>query len=165
MAGELVPAFDGALLEFGERADDFEIARIVRIFPDRQREAPVALLGDHPVAHVGQPFQLAFLALDFLRQPFNLPRDVLNLLPPIHIDEPLIDEPEDEFVAGPPAERVDVRIFLDGDEEAFLFQVFDDQVDGFWRGGLESGELAETVEEASFFVERRDVKGVPILGQ
>ena len=51
VALELVPALDGALLQLGLGADDLEVAAVLAVV-DRQREAVVALLRDHPVVHV-----------------------------------------------------------------------------------------------------------------
>src|SRR5438874_704957 len=67
MAFELVPTFGGAGLQFRAAADNFEIACRL-IDPNRQRQAPVALLRNHPIAHVAQPIELARFAVDDLGQ-------------------------------------------------------------------------------------------------
>ena len=77
------------------RADDLP-AVAVGALPDRQRQAVVALLADHPVAHVSQPVELALLEADPLRQPgHRARRGADRLAQRVHGDEPLVDEPED----------------------------------------------------------------------
>src|SRR5450755_1804622 len=61
VALELFPARDCAFLQFLFAADDLE-GSTLRTIEDWQREAPVALLGDHPIVHVAQPVQFAIQA-------------------------------------------------------------------------------------------------------
>jgi len=61
---------------------------------ERQGEAPVALLGDHPVIHVAQPVQ--FPLHTEAGDPADLLRDRHDLRPHfIKRDEPLVHQPED----------------------------------------------------------------------
>ena len=91
----IVPALDGALLQLRLAADDLERAARLAVV-DRQREAVVALLRDHPVVHVLQPVQLARQAE--VRDPADLLRDVGDLVAQlVHADEPLVDQAEDEL--------------------------------------------------------------------
>ena len=113
------------------------------VHPDRQGESPEAFLGDHPVAHVGQPFELAVLPVDAVRQPADLPRDVLDLVAPVHVDEPFIDEPKDQFVTRPPAVRIDVRIGLDGDQQVLCFELLEDQFGRLGCDRFPAGEVTE----------------------
>ncbi len=158
VALEVVPAFatiEGAFLEFGKRADDFEVASEF-INPDGQSEAPVAFLGDHPVAHVGEPFDFAFLALNAVGEPLDLFGDAHDFIAPVHVDEPFIDETEDEFIAGAPAERVDVRVLFFGNEQAFFLEAVDDELHGVGVDGVLAGEGAEAFEEVAVWAERCD---------
>ena len=54
MALELVPALDRPLAKLVLATDHLE-GIAVRTLIDRQRQPPVALLGDHPVVHIGEP--------------------------------------------------------------------------------------------------------------
>ena len=143
---ELLPAFaavGGELLQFREGTDDFEIAGVLRVDPDRQGEAPEALLGDHPVAHVVEPLQLALHAVDAVGPPADRGGAFFDPLPPVHVDEPFIDKPEHEFVAGSPAEGVNVRILLDGEQESLFFQRIKDHLG---RGGVDGVFASERSE-------------------
>ena len=61
VALERLPARDGPLVQLVAAADDVERAARLAVV-DRQRQAPVALLADHPVVHVQQPVELALVA-------------------------------------------------------------------------------------------------------
>ena len=61
MALERLPALDGALAQLLAAADDLHRAAR-RAVVDRQRQPVVALLGDHPVAHVAEPVELPLVA-------------------------------------------------------------------------------------------------------
>ena len=78
VALELVPARDRALPQLVARADDLP-GVAVGAGPDRQRQAVVALLADHPVAHVPEPVELALLEADARRQPRDLAGRVAQL--------------------------------------------------------------------------------------
>ena len=89
---------------------------------DRQRQTPVALLGDHPVVHVGEPVELALQAET--RDPADLARDVHHRLAQVvHADEPLVDQPEDEIGAAAPADGIAVLVLLGPVEQALCFEI------------------------------------------
>ncbi len=135
VALELVPALDGALLELGLGADDLEVAAGLAL-EDRQGEAVVALLRDHPVVHVAQPVELAgqaevrdpvapcsvTAAIASRRRRFRGRRRAVA----VHGDEPLVDQAEDELAAAAPAVGVAVRVVLDAVEHALLSQAGED---------------------------------------
>ena len=117
---ELIPALDGPLFQLRLRADDVEVAAVVALV-DRQREAPVALLRDHPVLHVVEPVDLSLEAE--ARHPPDLPSDIHHLVPKlIHRDEPLIHQPPHELRPAAPAEGVAVGVVLNLVEDALLFK-------------------------------------------
>ena len=155
VAFEAVPAFNRSFFQFGERAHDFEVAGFF-IHPDRQRETPEAFLRDHPVAHIAEPFALAFLPVDAFRQPLDLPSDVFDFFPPVHIDEPLVDQPKDQFIARPPAVRIDVRVSFDVDQQAFFFELLKDEFGRFLRDRLFAGEVSKAFAVGAVFFQRSD---------
>src|SRR5215213_2923742 len=57
MPVEPIPTVERPLLEVGEPADYVERAAALAVV-DREREAPIALLADHPVVHVQEPIEL-----------------------------------------------------------------------------------------------------------
>src|SRR3989337_3295 len=135
-----VPSFDGALLQLLAAADDVERpAR--RAVVDRQRQAPVALLADHPVVHVQEPVELPLVAER--RDPADLVDDLHDLVAEAgvhlgraelvpravihgpHRDEPLVDQPEQERGAAPPAMRLAMGVRLEVIEEAPPLAVVD----------------------------------------
>ena len=111
---------------------------------DRQRQAPVALLADHPVVHVQEPVELALVAErrdpadpvddlhDLVAQAgVHLGRGQLLARPVVdraHADVPLVDQPEDQRRAAAPAVRVAVGVRLQAVEEAVVPQVLHDRV-------------------------------------
>ena len=123
MALELLPAGDRALAELVLRADD--LPRVaVGALPDRQGEAVVALLADHPVAHVPEPVELALLEADARRQPRHLARGSADRLAQrIHGDEPLVDEAEDQLRPAAPAVGVGVGVLLGRHEQSLALEV------------------------------------------
>ena len=153
VAFEAVPAFNRSLFEFSQRAHDFEVAGFL-INPDRQRETPEAFLRDHPVAHVAEPLALAILPVDAGRQPFNLPCDIFDFFPPVHIDEPLVDQPEDKFIARPPAMRIDVRVSFNVDQQALFFELLENEFRRFLRDGLFAGEVSKAFAVRAVLFER-----------
>ena len=89
MTLELRETRDGALAQLVAAADHVESLTVVAV-PDRQRQAPVALLRDHPVAHVAQPVELAIETE--IWDPANLARHVHHHVPQlVHADVPLVD--------------------------------------------------------------------------
>ena len=110
VALERVPALDRPLVELLAPADDVERAARLAVV-DRQRQAPVALLADHPVVHVQEPVELALVAE--ARDPADLVDDLHDLVAEAgvdlrrrqlvarlvvdraHRDVPLVDEPEE----------------------------------------------------------------------
>src|SRR5437016_10896959 len=72
MAFELLPAGHSPFLQFLAAADDIKVTAFLA-HPDRQRQSPEPLLGDHPVAHVPEPVQLPGPAVDRLRQERDVP--------------------------------------------------------------------------------------------
>ena len=123
---EGLPAGDRAIAQLVTTADHLPRLAVLAD-PDGQREAVVALLADHPVAHISQPVQLALLEADALRKPADLTRDLRDRLPQrVHPDEPLVDQPEDELRAASPADRVAVQVTLSRHEQALALQVGSD---------------------------------------
>ena len=127
VAFEIAPAFNAAFFEFRQRTDDFEVRRIFFVHPDWQRESPKTLFGNHPVTHVGQPVDLTFLPVDAVRQPFDLASHILDLITPVHVNEPLVDQTEDKFITGSPAVWINVRIRFDRNQHALGFELFKDK--------------------------------------
>ena len=169
VALERVPALDRAPLELLATADDVERAARAAVV-DRQREAVVALLGDHPVAHVQQPVELALVAerrdppdpVDALhdlvaeagvdlRLGQRLARLVVDLA---HADVPLVDEPEQQRRPAPPAVRVAVAVRLEVVEEPPPLEVVDDRLGDCRR--LAPAEPAEVRVVAPVLVDRPD---------
>ena len=143
VALERLPALDRALVELLAAADDLDRAAR-RAVVDRQRQAPVALLADHPVVHVAQPVELALVAE--VRDPADLVDDVHDLVAQAgvdllggqrlarlvvqrtHADEPLVDEAEDERRPAAPAVRVAVGDGLEPVEPVLALEVLDDRL-------------------------------------
>ena len=166
---EDLPARDGSLAELVAAADDVEPAARAAVV-DRQRQAPVALLADHPVAHVDQPVQLPLVAeagnpadlvdhlhdlvaqagVDLLARQLG-PRLVVDRA---HADEPLVDEPEHERRAAPPAMRVAVVVRLEAVEAALVLEVLDDRLGHV--PDVATGQRTEAVDHDPALVERRD---------
>ncbi len=167
VALERVPALDRAALELLAPADDVERAALPAVV-DRQREAVVALLGDHPVAHVQQPVELALVAEP--RDPADPVDDLHDLVPEArvdlrlgqrlaglvvdlaHADVPLVDEPEQQRRPAPPAVRIAVAVGLEVVEEPPPLEIVDDRLgDG---GRLASAEPAEARVVAPVLIDR-----------
>ncbi len=169
VALELVPARHRALVELLAAADDLDRAAR-RAVVDRQRQAPVALLADHPVVHVAQPVELALVAE--VRDPADLVDDVHDLVAQArvdlflgqrlarlvvqrsHADEPLVDEAEDERRPAPPAVRVAVVDRLEPVEAALALEVLDDRVGHVAH--VAPRQRAEPADEDAALVERGD---------
>ncbi len=115
VAGEHVEAAHRPLVQLLLAADDIEVLTVFALAdPDRQGQPPEALLRDHPVAHVLEPVELAGLAVR--REPADLRDELLDAVAPVHTDEPLVDQAEDELALAAPAVRVDVGVALLGHE-------------------------------------------------
>src|SRR5204863_353567 len=71
---ERLPARNGAVTQLVAAADHLPRLAVLA-HPDRQRQAVVALLADHPIAHVSEPVELALLQADPFGQPVDLARD------------------------------------------------------------------------------------------
>ena len=167
---ELVPALDGTRLQLLHRADHVELRRVFLVHPDGQRQAPVALLRDHPVAHVAQPVALAGLAVDALREERDLVGDLHDVAaeaglgqPLAHVQKPLVHEPVDQLGLAAPAVRVAVDVALDGEQPVALFQLLEDDVGGRGVGGEVPRERAEAVREAAVVAQRRDRRQAVLL--
>jgi hypothetical protein len=175
---ELIPSLDGTLLELIATADDLDpTAR--RAVIDRQSEAPVALLADHPVVHVVEPVELTLVPE--IGDPADLVDDLhdlvaqagVDLLPGqglarllvhrAHVDEPLVDEAKDEGRPASPAMRVAVGDGLEPVETALALQVLDDRVGHVADVG--AGQVAEIVDEDARLVERGDDRQPERLAQ
>ena len=139
VAVERVPAGDGALAELVLRADDLPRVAIDAL-PDRQRQAVVALLADHPVAHVSEPVELALLEADVRRQPRHVARRAAHRLAQrVHGDEPLVDEAEDQLRPTAPAMGVRVRIALGRHQQPSALEVGGDVLRQVGRVGVVGG--------------------------
>ena len=156
IACEIAPAFDRSFFQFGKGTHHFEVRWIFFVNPNGQGEPPESLLADHPVAHVGQPFDLPFLSVNAVRQPLDLSCDILDLIPPVHVDEPFIDEAENEFIARAPAMRIDVRIRFDRDQHAFGFEFFKDEFSRGRSDGFKPSEVAELCGVRAIVLQRRN---------
>src|SRR5215208_674781 len=122
MPGEYFPALNRAIPEFRFTADDVNGATNGTLI-DGKRQAPIALLGDHPIIHVGQPIELSVKAEAGV--PGNLASDIHHRLPEIvHSDEPLVDEAEHQIRVAAPADRVAVPVLLGAIEMPFVLEVF-----------------------------------------
>jgi len=148
-------------------ADDVERAARLAV-EDRQGETVVALLGDHPVAHVDQPVELA--VVPERREPGDLVHDLHDLVAEAgvdlflaerlarlvvdlaHADEPLVHEPEQQRRAAAPAVRVAVAVRLEVVEEAALLEVGHDLLGDL--GGVLAGQPAEALVVAAVLVDR-----------
>ena len=153
---EIFPAGNRAFFQLRQRTNDLKVGRIIRIDPDRQRQTPETLLGDHPVAHVGQPFSLTFAALDAVGQPADLIRHRHDFVAPVHVDEPFINQTEHQFIPRAPAERIDVRILFIRNQQMFFFQLRQDQIDRFWVCGLSAGEFPKSIDKSTVLSERSE---------
>ncbi len=159
-------------------ADDVEVPA-GRAVVDRQRQAVVALLGDHPVAHVEEPVQLPLVAE--ARDPPDPVHDLHDLVAeggvhlllrqlvarPVvdlaHADVPLVHEAEQERRAAAPAVRVAVAVRLEVVEEPPLLEV----VTGSPRdvGGLAPAQPVEPVVVAPVLVDRPDHRQADLAAQ
>ena len=137
--------------------------------PNRQRQAPVAFFGDHPVLHIAQPVHLAGVAkfgdpLDLIDHVHDLvtqaggflfSRDLLArfVVQFAHIDEPLIHQTEDQRCVAAPADGVTMRVLVHAIESAFVVQIVEDIVRHLVN--IASGEPAKAFQESAIFGEGR----------
>ena len=116
----------------------------VRAEPERQREAPVALARDAPVAHVAQPVLHALA--EVRRRPLDGGVGVDHRLADlVAADEPLVHHAEDQLRPAAPAVRVAVLVGLPAGEPAAVLEVLGHEVGHLVRAV--AGELAITVDE------------------
>ena len=119
---------------------------------ERQRQAPVALAGDAPVAHVAQPVlhALAEVAAS-TRRGVGVDHRLADL---VAADEPLVDDAEDQLRPAAPAVRVAVLVRLPAGEPAAVLEVLGDEVGHLVRAV--AGEPAVTVDEQPRLVDRHE---------
>src|ERR1019366_6140303 len=101
------------------------------INPDRQGEPPEAFLRYHPAAHVLEPIELAGLAVDRFGQERDVLDDRHDLVAPIHVDEPFIDEAKEQPRLAAPAMRIAGRILFDREQPTLLLQMVEDPVEKY----------------------------------
>ena len=124
------------------RGDDVHVA--VRAEPERQRQAPVALARDAPVAHVAQPVLHALA--EVRRRPLDRRVGVDHRLADlVAADEPLVDDAEDQLRAAAPAVRVAVLVRLLAQQPAAALEVRDDELGHLVRAVPD--ELAVALDE------------------
>ena len=139
---QAVEAGRRALAQLLLRGDDVHVP--VRAEPERQRQAPVALARDAPVAHVAQPVLHALA--EVRRRPLDGGVGVDHRLADlVAADEPLVDDAEDQLRAAAPAVRVAVLVGLLADEPAAALEVLGDEVGHLVRAV--AGELAIALDE------------------
>src|SRR5207302_1306031 len=84
---------------------------------------------------------------------------------PVHVDEPLIHQAEEQLRLAAPAVRVAVRILLAGKEQALVLQVAQDPVSRrMFDGGL-AFQPAETGHETAIVIQRSDRRQALDLAQ
>ena len=146
---------------------------------DRQRQAPVALLADHPVAHVAQPVELALVAeagdpadpVDDLHDLVAQARvDLLAgqrvarlVVDRPHADEPLVDEAEEQRRAAAPAVRVAVAVWSRGGRRRL--RAAGPRRSSATSRGVASGQPAEALDVDAGLVERCDDRQAERLAQ
>ncbi len=178
VALERLPALDRPLAQLRATADDVEAVALGAL-PDGQRQSPVALLGDHPVAHRAQPVELAFVAEagdppDVIDHVHDLvAQAAVHLLPGeiaardvvrrAHGDVPLVHDPVQQWRVAAPAMRVPVRVRLQVIEHALPLEVLDHP--RRHRLGIQAGEPAEALDVATRLVERADDRQTERLAQ
>ncbi len=122
----------------------------------RAKSPSKAFFRDHPVAHVLEPIELAGLAVDRFGQKCDILDDAHDLVAPLHVDEPFVNQTEQQLRLAAPAMRIAVRIFLDREEAALLLKLVENPVGGCGIVGRLAGELAEAFEEDAGVIERGD---------
>ena len=178
VALEFLPAGDGSLLQFVLVADDVIVAAVFA-HPEGQGQAPVALLGDHPVVHVAQPVQLS--RVPEFGDPANLVDHVHDLVAQAalffgcgdfgpglvvqfaHADEPLIHQAEDQLGAAAPAGGIAVGVGFDVIEDALALQIIEDRLGHI--GDVHAGQPAKALDEIAVIVERGQDGEVVLFAQ
>src|SRR5690606_30219670 len=94
--------------------------------------------------------------LNRLRQPLDAPRDLLDLLPPVHVDEPLVHQPKHQLLPRPPAVRINVRVGLHVNEKALALKLLENEIGSLWINRLPPGEPPEPLAKRTVFLERGD---------
>ena len=132
-------------------ADHGHVAVLAEV--ERQRQAPVALAADAPVAHVAQPVlhPLAVLRRRPLDAAGGLDHRLAHL---VAADEPLVHQPVDQLGAAAPADGVAVGDLARLDHPAPLPQVLDDLLRGV--AGVAAVQPAEALVEGARLVHRHD---------
>src|SRR5579859_7542418 len=98
---------------------------VVGAEPERQSQAPITLLGYHPVVHVAQPIKLSLESEPW--NPSNLARHIHHWLTQgIHRDEPLLDKTKDQLSLTSPTCRIPVSIVMLSIEQTFRLESGDD---------------------------------------
>ena len=130
--------------------DDGQVALGAHV--ERQRQAPVALARDAPVAHVAEPVlhALAVVRGRPLDGAVGLDHRLAHL---VRRDEPLVDDAEDQLGAAAPADRVAVRVGLLAEQPAVAAEVVDDPLGGLVR--VHAVQPAVVVVERAGVVDRR----------
>ena len=109
-----------AFAQLGAGTDDRELVAVVAAV-EGERESPVALARDAPVAHVVQP--VVHATADVWGLPFHRLRGGEHRLAyVVDADEPLVHEPEQHVALAAPAHRHAVRVQLVADDAAGLAQ-------------------------------------------
>src|SRR5581483_412952 len=157
---ELVEALDGALAQLGQAANDREGAASAGV--ERERQAPVALARDGPVAHIGEPVVHALARR--LRHPAHFGR--LAAQARAHFlngDEPLGGQAEDQLLAAAPADWIAVRVVVLLVDEALGAQVGEDE--RVRLADAVAAQLAEAGQVDAGLVDRLDDGQVLDAGQ
>ena len=157
---KLLEAAHGPFAQLVLAPDDEEVP--VRACVERERQAPVALATDVPVAHVVEPVLHPIARVG--RQPAHFRRGLLELRPElVHRDEPLVADAEDDLLLAPPADRVAVRVRELAEEAAALAQVIRDLVRDVAR--VSALEPAEAGHEVRVLVDGHEDRRVLALAK
>ena len=177
VALEFLPALDRQLGQLFAAANHGHDAALAVV--DRQRQAPVALLADHPVVHVQQPVQLPFVAES--RYPANAFDDLHDLVAQAgvdlgrgqlltrlvvdraHADVPLVHQAEDEGRAAAPAVGVAVGDRLESVEAVLVLQRIEDGVGHIAH--VTAGVRPEARDDRPVLVQRGDQRQTQRLAQ
>src|ERR1035437_8753841 len=166
---ECLPAFDRPFGQLLATADDCNLAAMGALV-DRERQAPIALLADHPVVHVEEPVELSLIpetgdpgdAFDHFHDlvakarvhlfaSHLVTRLVVNRA---HADVPLVHETEHEGCPATPAVRVAVGNGLEPVEAMLVVQRLDDRL--HYVANVAAGVRAEARDDYAALIERGD---------
>ena len=177
VALELAPALNGARGQLFPAGQDVDSA--ARAVVDRQGQAPIALLADHPVMHVQEPVQLPLVTES--RDPLDVADYIHDLVSQAgvdlgrskfcarrrvdltHADVPLIDEAEDERRAATPAVGIAVSDRFESIEAVLVLERLDDRV--FDVADIAAAERTEPGDDDSTLIERGDRRQAQRLAQ